>query len=356
MNPQLYQPLKPKILVIVGPTASGKTSLSISLAKQFDGEVISADSRQVYRGLDLGTGKVTPEEMDGIPHHLLDVADPTHTYTAHDFVRDGRAAINGILSRGKLPIIVGGTFFYIDALLGRTSSAPVPPDDALRSKLEALSNEELYAEIKVKDPNRALTIDSSNKRRLVRALEIIEALGSVPKTDRDESYDALTIGIEVEKERLKENIKNRLLTRLQSGMVEEVEELHKNGLSYERLEELGIEYKCIAHFLMGKITKEKMIEEIDTKSRQYAKRQMTWLKRDKVNAESREGALGYKVNAEGREGPLEDKVKEVNIEDREAGLGHAEGREGALGYTSIMWVDKDTLEKTEKVVAEFLEK
>ncbi len=126
---------KPKIVVVVGPTASGKTGLAIELAKKFDGEVVSADSRQVYRGMDIGTAKVTEEEMDGIPHHLLDVADPTDVYTAADFKRDAEAAVAGILARGKLPIVAGGTFFYIDTLLGRVRLPEVMPDEALRAEL-----------------------------------------------------------------------------------------------------------------------------------------------------------------------------------------------------------------------------
>ncbi len=270
---------KPKILVIVGPTASGKTSLSIELAKKYNGEIVSADSRQVYKGLDLGTGKVTQEEMDGIPHHLLDVADPLDTYTQTDYVRDGRKAIDDILSRGKLPIVVGGTFFYIDALLGKVSAAPAPPNEKLRTRLESLSNEALIQMIAEKDPKRAETIDVHNKRRLVRAIEIITALGTVPEIQSEELYDSLILGIAITKDTLEENIHTRLLARLDQGMVEEVRNLVKNGLTYDRLTELGIEYKYIAEFLQEKIPKEEMMAQIEIKSRQYAKRQMTWLKR-----------------------------------------------------------------------------
>lgn len=271
---------KPKVLVIVGPTASGKTSLSIQLAKKFNGEVISADSRQVYKGLDIGTGKVTKNEMGGIPHHLLDVADPKETYTVADFVRDGRNAIEEIISRGKLPIIVGGTFLYVDSLLGKISTPEVAPNLKLREHLETLSNETLFTLLKEKDPQRAQTIDSSNKRRLVRALEIIDSIGLVPDTKTEDLYNPLFIGITISKEKLFENISKRLTDRIAHGMVEEVQNLLANNLSFERLAELGIEYTYTIDFLQNKISKEEMQNQIVTKSVQYAKRQMTWLKRN----------------------------------------------------------------------------
>ncbi|MCR4285904.1 MAG: tRNA (adenosine(37)-N6)-dimethylallyltransferase MiaA [Candidatus Kaiserbacteria bacterium] len=273
---------KSKVLVIVGPTASGKTSLSIELGKRFNGEIISADSRQVYRGLDIGTGKVTRAEMQGIHHHLLDVAEPQNVYTVADYVRDGRIAIDSILSREKLPIIVGGTFFYINALLGAVSTPEVPPNVKLREELEKYSNEELFEILKEKDNARAETIDPSNQRRLIRAIEIASALGAVPKTRAVELYNALAIGIHIEKEDLLKNIHTRLVERITAGMIDEVVTLHKNGLSYERMTELGIEYQHISRYLQNKITKDEMCSLIETKSRQYAKRQMTWLKRDKV--------------------------------------------------------------------------
>ncbi len=271
---------KQKVIVIVGPTASGKTSLSIELAKAFDGEVISADSRQVYRGLDLGTGKVTVEEMEGIPHHLLDVEDPANTYTAHDYMRDARNAIMSIVEHKKIPIIVGGTFLYIDTLLGSISTPAVAPNDALRAELETCTTEELIARLERADSARARAIDRNNRRRLVRAIEIAETLGHVPETITSQPYAALKIGISISKEALAQNIHSRLVDRLDRGMVAEVEHLHENGLSYERLDDFGLEYRYISRYLRGHISYEKMMEEIETKSRQYAKRQMTWLKRD----------------------------------------------------------------------------
>lgn len=271
---------KLKVLVIVGPTASGKTSLSIELAKKFNGEIVSADSRQVYRRLDIGTGKVTQEEMQGVPHHLLDVAEPSEMYTVADYVRDGRTAIADILSRSKLPIIVGGTFFYIDALLGTATMPEVPPNAKLREELEAMSTEALFTLLNEKDSARAQDIDVHNKRRLIRAIEIASVLGRVPLTHAVALYDALKIGISIEKEELVRNIHTRLIERLDAGMIDEVVALHKNGLSYERMIELGIEYEYIAKYLQNIITENEMRALIKTKSWQYAKRQMTWLKRD----------------------------------------------------------------------------
>lgn len=272
---------KPKILVIVGPTASGKTSLSIKLAKEQNGEVISADSRQVYRGLDLGTGKVTQEEMDGVPHHLLDIADPKEIYTAADFVRDGRAAIADIISRGKLPIIVGGTFFYTDALLGRIVTPEVPPNPLLRAELEKLSAPELFEKLQALDPERAEHIDEHNPRRLERAIEIALALGKVPQLPTEEIYDARILGIKIDQETLHKNIHTRLLARLDAGMIDEVKRLHEKGLSYERMEDLGLEYRYIARHLKDELSYEEMVAILETRIRQFAKRQMTWLKRDK---------------------------------------------------------------------------
>ena len=272
---------KSKILAVVGPTASGKTALAIELAKRFNGEVISADSRQVYQGLDLGSGKVTTEEMQGVTHHLLDTADLSQIYTGADFVRDAKLAIADIQKRGKLPIIAGGTFFYIELLKGTVSSAPVLPNPALRLELEKLTTEELWQKLKTLDPKRSETIDSHNRRRLIRSLEIIEALGQVPDSQKTKSdFDWLTIGIRIEKDLLRDRIKSRLTERLEKGMIKEVEDLLKAGVSTERLIGLGLEYRFITEYLQNKLTEAEMVELINIKSLQFSKRQYTWLKRD----------------------------------------------------------------------------
>lgn len=274
---------KPKILVIVGPTASGKTSLSIELAKEFNGEVISADSRQVYKGLDIGSAKVTAEEMDGVPHHLIDIADPNDTYNASDFKRDAEEAISDILSRGKLTIICGGTFFYIDALLNKVSLPEVAPDEILRAELEDKSAAELLNILQKLDPVRAGSIEKDNKRRLVRAIEIATTLGTVPPPQTvDSPFDVLTVSLEVDMKTHGDILKARIQERLQIGMVEEVESLIKAGITHEKLDSFGLEYRYISRYLQGLLKYEDMIEELTIKSRQFAKRQMTWLKRDQT--------------------------------------------------------------------------
>ncbi len=276
-----YTPhMKPKVVAIVGSTASGKTSLSIALAKQFKGEVVSADSRQVYRGFDLGSGKVTEEEMGGVPHHLLDVADPTTVYTANNFVQDAVKAINGILAQHHLPIIAGGTFFYLDALLGRISSPEVPPNQTLRLELEQLSREQLNDRLRVLDPIRLKNIDTKNSRRLIRAIEIASTLGHVPVGAPAERYACLTLGLKIDPATLQHNIHVRLMVRLEAGMLDEVRTLLASGVSHERLESLGLEYRYCARHLRGLISYDEMAAQIEIKTRQFAKRQMTWLKRD----------------------------------------------------------------------------
>lgn len=271
-----------KVLVVVGPTASGKSALGIELARQFDGEIISADSRQVYRGLDIGTGKVTSEEMQGVPHHLLDVADPQDTFTAHDFVVQGRQAIAKIASRGRLPVIVGGTGFYIDALLGRISLADAPRDEALRITLADQGIEELQALLQEADPPRFERMNESDRRnpvRLVRALEVAAA----PSHSEAETpaYDIFWIGIRWPKEELAARIEKRLEDRLAHGMIEEAERLHAAGLSYERMEELGLEYGWEARYLRGDVPKQGMRDGLLHDIISYAKRQETWWKRNR---------------------------------------------------------------------------
>jgi tRNA dimethylallyltransferase len=271
---------RPKILVVVGPTASGKTSLSIALAKRFSGEVISADSRQVYRGLDLGSGKVTLPEMDGVRHHLLDIADPMQVYTASDFKHDATTAIAKITAADHLPIVAGGTFLYVDTLLGKISFPAVVPNPKLRAELEQKSTTELFSLLAAKDPTRAATIDKDNPRRLVRALEIIEALGYVPELPNESPYKHLTVGLRLTTEALHHNIHVRLIERLEAGLVDEVKQLLSLDVTPLRLHDLGLEYRYVSLYLQDKIDYETMVTELETKIRQFAKRQLTWLKRD----------------------------------------------------------------------------
>ncbi len=276
---------KPKVIAIVGPTASGKTSLSIEIARRYGGEVISADSRQVYQGLDIGSGKVTPEEMKGVPHHLLNVTSPMDVYTAADFKRDAETAISEIITRGHVPILAGGTFFYLELLRGTMQAAPVEPNLALRAELEKLSDTELLSLLQTKDPERAKTIDGENRRRLIRSLEIIATLGSVPEVVVTESpYDWLLIGVDIAKDKLHQNIHTRLYERIATGMVDEVRGLLQSGVTHERLEQFGLEYRYISRYLLGELGEQEMLETLETKIKQFAKRQITWLKRDQTIA------------------------------------------------------------------------
>lgn len=271
---------KQKIIIIVGPTASGKTALSLCLAKELGGEIISADSRQIYRGLDIGTGKVTKAEMGDIPHHLIDILDPDDAYSAADFTKDAGAAIEDIVSRGKVPIIAGGTFFYIEALLGRKSLPAVPPNRELRERLESMETDTVFAILEKRDPARAKTIDRHNKRRVIRAIEITEALGAVPApVDSTSPYDTFIIGIDMDKETLRSRIVTRLNERLDNGMIEEARTLHANGLSYERMDELGLEYRYLAIFLKGESSLFEMCEKLAIEIWHFAKRQRMWLRK-----------------------------------------------------------------------------
>ncbi|MEK7538257.1 MAG: tRNA (adenosine(37)-N6)-dimethylallyltransferase MiaA [Patescibacteria group bacterium] len=271
-----------KLIVILGPTASGKSDLAVEIARRVSGEVISADSRQVYRGLDIGTGKITKKEMNGVPHHLLDVANPKRTMSVVQYESLATCAIKDIFKRGKVPIICGGTGLYIDAVLTTASFPEVPPNIALRRKLEKLSVDKLFKQLQKLDPVRAKTIDARNPRRLVRAIEIAGKLGSVPvRPPILERYNALYIGLTLPQEKLSERIHVRLLARMRRGMVAEAKRLHAQGLSWKRMESLGLEYRFLAQFLQNKISKGEMIELLNIAIRQYAKRQMVWFKRNK---------------------------------------------------------------------------
>lgn len=268
-----------KLLVIIGPTASGKTALAIQIAKKLNGEVVSADSRQVYKGLNIGTGKVNKKEMSGIPHHMLDVASPKRVYTVSDYKINAEKAIEKIFSKNKLPIICGGTGFYIDTLIYNRELPDVPTNKELRKKLLRLSVQTLFSMIEKKDPDRAKTIDRHNIPRLIRALEIIDVIGKVPHIENKKGkYDVVIIGIKTDLKDLEKKITKRLHARIKLGMIREVERLHENGLSWKRMEMLGLEYRYVSRYLRGLISKEVMIEELNTAIIQYAKRQMTWFR------------------------------------------------------------------------------
>jgi tRNA dimethylallyltransferase len=282
-----------KIIVVLGPTASGKSEMAVKLAKEFDGEVVSADSRQVYRGMDIGTGKTLRDNImglrhpyihQGVRHHLLDVASPKRTFTVARYQRLARKAVRDILRRERVPIICGGTGFYIDALLYGYDLPHVPPQLALRKSLGRERADVLFSRLKKLDPDRAATIDRHNKRRLIRALEIIMTTGapvsSITVSDTPLLYDALKIGIAVPQDALQKKIKKRLLARFDEGMIEEVTRLHVDGVSWKRLESFGLEYRQIARYLQNQISRQEMIDALFREICKYAKRQMTWFKRD----------------------------------------------------------------------------
>lgn len=281
-------PQKP-IIVVVGPTASGKSDLAVKLAKKFHGEVISADSRQVYRGMNLGTGKITKKEMAGIPHHLLDVASPSRRFTVTQYKKLAQAAIKKIQQRNKIPIICGGTGFYIQALIDNLEIPAVKPDFKLRAQLEKKTTNELFTELKKLDPRRAKNIDHHNPRRLVRALEIIYTTGeAVPTLNPPTPFlkggagglKPLFLGIQKPQQELARRIKIRLQKRLKQGMLAEVKKLRAQGLSWKRLDSFGLEYRWLARYLHGQITHQEMVARLQKDIEHYAKRQMTWFKRD----------------------------------------------------------------------------
>ena len=259
----------------MGSTASGKSALAVKLAKKFNGEIISADSRQVYKGLDIGTGKITKKEMRGVPHYLLDVADPKKQFSVSEYKKLAEDNIRYIVCYGKLPIVVGGTGFYIDALTGRANFPDVPPNKSLRAKLNKLSKEKLFVMLKKKDPRRARSIDMHNKVRLVRALEIVEALGKVPLRQPATStqYEFVFIGLRPDD--LDKRILKRLMKRI-PGILRETKKL-----SRKRAFELGLEYRFASLYLQKKLSKKEFVDKLYTAIRHYAKRQMTWFKRNK---------------------------------------------------------------------------
>ncbi len=273
---------RPKIIVVLGPTSSGKSDLAVKLSLRFNGEVVSADSRQVYRGMDIGSGKITPEEMRGVPHHLLDVASPKRKFTVSQYKKLSEKAIEKILKKKKIPVVCGGTAFYITALVDGIVIPGVSPDWNLRKELEKKNTEELYKELKEKDPARAKSIDKGNKRRLIRALEIVEKTKKpVPEIKTDPSYSPLYLGIKIDRKKLNEKIKKRLERRLEMGMIEETEKIRNTGVSWKRIEGFGLEYRWTALYLENKITYEEMKQGVLTDTQGLVKKQMQWWKRDK---------------------------------------------------------------------------
>jgi tRNA dimethylallyltransferase len=259
-----------KVFVILGQTATGKSNLAVKIAKKIGGEIISADSRQIYKGLDIGTGKITKEEMRNIPHYLLSVANPRRKFNVSEYKKLAEEKIKEIIKKGKVPIICGGTGFYIDAITKGIIFPEVPPSIKLRKNLEKKTKIELLKILKKLDPERAKIIDSKNKVRLIRAIEIAKALGEVPKiTEVKPMYKFIKIGLYLPSEKLRKKVEQRVRKMFKDGLLNEIKKLKKSGISDKRLKEFGFEYY--------KPTPEKVIKE----TLKYAKRQMTWFKRDK---------------------------------------------------------------------------
>jgi tRNA dimethylallyltransferase len=271
-----------KCIVILGPTATGKSDIAVKLAKLFNGEIISADSRQVYKKLNLASGKITEKEMCDIKHYLLDVADLKDDFSVAVFKDLAIKAINEIWAKGKIPIICGGTGFYIESIVKNTSLPEVPANKELRKELSKKSVSELFEILLRLDPARAKNIDKNNPTRLIRAIEIATKLGNVPKNIAEKPLaDFIQIGLDLPDEILKERILKRINDRLDIGMIEEIENILKIGISEEKLSSLGLEPRHILRFLKKKITKDQMISDLFKDTWAFAKRQRTWFKRDK---------------------------------------------------------------------------
>ncbi len=295
--------MKPKIIVVLGPTATGKSDLAVNIAKKYNGEIISADSRQVYKGMDLGSGKITKKEMSGIPHHLLDIVKPSTFFSMAKYKELADKKIKEIISKGKTPIICGGTGYYIDSVVKNIILPEVKLNLKYRKELEKKSTEKLFELLKKNSPERAKTIDKNNKVRLIRALEIAKELGSVPVViEKPSEYDFIFIGLDTKDQILKDRIALRLTKRIKLGMIKEIQRIHDEGTTWKRLESFGLEYKNTALFLQKKITlnlpkgksgehfsekkknvlaKEEMIDNLNREIWQFVKRQRTWFKRNK---------------------------------------------------------------------------
>ncbi len=269
--------MKGKLTAVMGTNASGKSGLGVELARRFQGEIVSADSRQVFRGLDLGSGKITPEEMQGVPHHLIDVCQPEDFFSMADFQRLAYNAIDGILARGHVPFLVGGTGLYVDAVIDGYELSDVEPDLAFRAHLETFETPALYEMLKEKLPDT--DIDPKNRNRVMRALERLAADDYHPGR-RSPRYEVLKLGVTWPREILKARIDERLERRLNEGMIDEVKGLMDAGVSTEFLTKLGLEYRYITEYLLGQWTYEQMLDELGRAIKRFAKRQMTWFRRE----------------------------------------------------------------------------
>ena len=272
----------PKIIAVVGTTASGKSDLAVRLAKRFNGEVVSAESRQVFRGLDLGTGKITPEECDGVPHHLIDIIEPERMFSAAEYQSMAYEAIRGILSRGRLPIICGGTGFYIRAVVKGYNFNEIQVGEEEHRELTEKNLDELTEILLSLNGSAADAVDLKNPRRVVRAIEKERRGISCVENSNSPRYDALWLGMTFEREVLNERIDARLRMRFEQGMLDEVRGLLERGVSGGFMESLGLEYRHIFRYLDGRYESfEEMETALSYAIKRFAKRQMTWFRADK---------------------------------------------------------------------------
>ncbi len=279
-----------QVIVIAGPTASGKTGLSVEVAKQLHTEIVSADSMQIYRGMNVGTAKVTEDEMCGIPHHMIDIVSPMENYNVSRYVEDAKPIVEGILSKGKIPIIAGGTGLYINSLVYGYDLAPIPGDEKVRAEITALYEEKggeyLLEELRQIDPKTAERLHPNNARRLIRALEVYRISGTTISDQEERTrnapkpYDVKFFVLDTDRDKLYERINLRVDVMLQNGLVEEVKMLLESGIPKTNTSMQAIGYKEIVEYLDGYLTLEEAVEKLKMESRRYAKRQLTWFRRN----------------------------------------------------------------------------
>ena len=283
--------MQPKLVVITGPTASGKTALGVALARRLGGEVVSADSMQIYRGMDIGTAKPTPEEMQGVPHHMIDIADPTENYSVSRYAEEASACVDDILARAKLPIVVGGTGLYIDSLIAGRTFADGTADTALRQELseryDEIGGEGLLGELRKVDPERAAKLHPADKKRIVRAMEVYILTGrTITQHDAETRavpprYDAAKIALDFAvRQDLYDRIDRRVDIMVQQGLFDEVRALLAAGVPADCTAMQAIGYKEAVAAVQGKAAPQDAVAAIQLASRRYAKRQLTWLRRD----------------------------------------------------------------------------
>ncbi len=282
--------MKPKVVVIVGPTASGKTALSIELAKKLDGEIISSDSMQIYKDMDIGTAKVTKEEAQGIKHYLVDFVSPDQRYTVSDFKKDAETAIKEILEKGKVPIVVGGTGLYVNSLIYGIEYQDMKIDEDYRNELMSRAEdpaelEKLWNEANDIDPEAMTKISKNDKKRIIRVLEIFKSTGKT-KTEQEilsrqkgTEYDYKVFGISMDRQKLYERINLRVDLMIEAGLEDEVRNLLNKYSEFPTAMQ-GLGYKEVKEYFDGFLTRDEMIEKIKQESRRYAKRQLTWFRRN----------------------------------------------------------------------------